>query len=63
MNYDQAEMNGPPFSVTEDNVMALYKDNFDIQKLCFKNIIEDEPGFKQRGLSSLTETVYKLVRR
>jgi thiopurine S-methyltransferase len=63
MTYDQAEMNGPPFSVTEDHVMALYQDNFDIQKLCFKDIIEDEAGFQQRGLSSLTETVYKLVRK
>ena len=26
-------------------------------------IIDDEPGFKQRGLSSLVETVYKLERR
>ena len=62
LSYDQSEMDGPPFSVTEDNVMALYADNFSIEKLCFKEIINDEPRFQQRGLTTLTETVYKLVR-
>ena len=62
LTYDQSEMNGPPFSVSEEDVNKLYSDNFSIEKLCFKDIINDEPGFKNRGLSSLVETVYKLVR-
>jgi len=56
-------MNGPPFSVSEEDVNKLYSDNFSIEKLCFKDIIDDEPGFKNRGLSSLVETVFKLVRK
>jgi thiopurine S-methyltransferase len=56
-------MNGPPFSVTEDEVNALYSDNFSVQKLLFKEVIEEEPGLKKRGLTSLVETVYKLVRK
>jgi len=63
LTYDQSEMNGPPFSVTENNVSELYSDNFSVQKLCLKEIINDEPGFKERGLTSLVETVYKLVRK
>lgn len=63
LSYDESEMNGPPFSVSEQEVGDLYSDNFEISKLCFKDIIEDEPGFKSRGLSSLVETVYKLVRK
>lgn len=63
LSYDQAEMNGPPFSVSEENVYDLYSHNFSIEKLCFKEIINDEPGFQQRGLQSLVETVYKLVRK
>ena len=62
LTYDQAEMNGPPFSVTEEDVTTFYADNFSIEKLCFKEIIDDETGFKERGLTSLIETVYKLKR-
>lgn len=62
LSYDQSDMNGPPFSVSEENVYDLYSNDFSIEKLCFKEIIDDEPGFKGRGLNSLVETVYKLVR-
>lgn len=63
LTYNQSEMNGPPFSVSEEDVNKLFSDNFSVEKLCFKDIIDDEPGFKNRGLSSLVETVYKLVRQ
>lgn len=62
LTYDQAEMSGPPFSVSEDNVIALYSEYFKIDKLCFKDTINDEPGMQERGLTSLIETVYKLTR-
>ena len=63
LTYDQSEMNGPPFSVSEEDVQALYSENFSVQKLCFKDIIDDEPKMQQRGLTSLVETVYKMVRK
>ena len=63
LTYNQSEMNGPPFSVSEDDVSKLYSDDFTIEKLCFKDIISAEPRFKDRGLTSLIETVYKLVRK
>ena len=63
LTFDSSEMNGPPFSVTENEVNALYSDNFSVQKLLFKEVIEEEPGLKKRGLTSLVETVYKLVRK
>ncbi len=63
LTYNQSDMNGPPFSVSEEDVNKLYSDSFSVEKLCFKDIINDEPGFKNRGLSSLVETVYKLVRQ
>lgn len=62
LTYDQTVMNGPPFSVSEDNVTELYSDYFTIDKLCFKDTINDEPRMQERGLSSLVETVYKLTR-
>ncbi len=62
LTYPENEMNGPPFSVSEEEVHELYMDNFTIEKLVVKNILDDEPRFKQRGLTALTETAYKLTR-
>ena len=62
LTYPQNEMDGPPFSVSEEEVNELYSDNFRIEKLAAKDILEDEPRFKQRGLTKLTETAYKLTR-
>lgn len=62
LTYPQNEMDGPPFSVSEEEVNELYSDNFRIEKLAAKNILEDEPGFKRHGLTTLTETAYKLTR-
>lgn len=62
LTYDHSEMNGPPFSVSEDNVNELYSDYFSIEKLCFKDTIDNEPRMQDRGLTSLVETVYKLTR-
>lgn len=63
LSYDQQKMDGPPFSVDEEHVHALYDENFQVEKLLYKNIIDDEPRFKQQGLEALTETVYKLKRK
>lgn len=63
LTFDPEEMNGPPFSVSEEEVNDLYSENFTIQKLLVKNVIEEETGLKKRGLTALDETVYKLVRK
>lgn len=62
LSYDQQQMNGPPFSVTEDEVSSLYQAQFQIDKLAAKNILEQEPRFQQKGLTALHETAYKLKR-
>ncbi len=63
LTFDPEEMNGPPFSVSEEEVNDLYSENFTIQKLLVKNVIEEEAGLKKRGLTALDETVYKLIRK
>lgn len=63
LTFDPEEMNGPPFSVTEEEVKRLYSKNFAIEKILFKDVIEEENGLKDRGLTALQETVYKLVRK
>lgn len=63
MEYPQEEMQGPPFSVKEDEVRALYSAEFDIQRLLQRDILAENPRFQVRGLSRLEEKVYLLVRR
>jgi thiopurine S-methyltransferase len=63
LTYPQQEMDGPPFSVTENELNELYGEAFKIDKLLGKDILVDEPRFQQRGLSSLYETAYKLTRK
>ena len=62
LTYPGNEMDGPPFSVSENEVNELYRDNFKVEKLAAKSILEDEPRFKERGLTSLMETAYKLTK-
>ena len=62
LTYPESEMDGPPFSVSEKEVNELYRDNFKIEKLAAKSILEDEPGFRERGLTTLMETAYKLTK-
>ena len=62
LTYPQHEMDGPPFSVSEDEVHELYGEHFKIDKLAAKNTLDDEPRFKQRGLTELTESAFKLTR-
>jgi thiopurine S-methyltransferase len=59
--YDQAQMDGPPFSVDEAEVRMLYHDNFGIDLLLAQDILEKYPDFRARGLNKLIETVYVLA--
>ena len=62
LTYAENEMDGPPFSFSEKEVHELYRDHFKIEKLAAKNILEDEPRFKDKGLTTLMETAYKLTK-
>lgn len=59
--YEQKEMSGPPFSVTDAEIEKLYGNRFDIQLLHEASLLQNVPNFRQRGLHSyLTEKVYRL---
>ncbi len=60
LEYDQNKMSGPPFSVSTEEVDALYSSSFDIQLLDQHNVLDDQIRFKQRGLDYLVESVYLL---
>jgi thiopurine S-methyltransferase len=63
MDYPQAQMSGPPFAVREDEVRRLYAARYDVAQLYTKDILAENPRFRERGLDALTEQVYRLSPR
>jgi len=63
VEYDQREMAGPPFAVAPDEVKALLGAEFAVQQLELTPPLEVPPQFRQRGLTSLRERIYRLERR
>lgn len=59
--YGRGWMEGPPFSVNEEEVASLYAGRFKVEKLheCEVSGADVEP-FKKRGLETMFEKVYKL---
>lgn len=60
LDYDQTIAGGPPFSVSSSEVEALYGGTYPIQLIEAADIIEEEPRFKAKGLTSLFQRAYKL---
>jgi thiopurine S-methyltransferase len=62
LEYAQAQMKGPPFSVVADEVERLYARNHAIQQLSRQDILASEPRFRARGVTALDEVCYRLTR-
>lgn len=62
LEYDQREMNGPPFAVTEAEVRERYGPGFRVTRLAAEAILDQEPHFRDKGLSALSEACYLLER-
>lgn len=60
LQYPQHQMKGPPFSVEEEEIEQYFKTRFSIQKLDQLDILVNEPHFRKKGLSYLSESVYFL---
>ena len=61
MEYPQEQMAGPPFSVEEDEVHALYDANYQVELLHTLDVLAENPQFKERGLTRLSEKVFRLA--
>lgn len=60
LNYEQAQMAGPPFAVSETEVEDLYGTIFQIEKIFAEDILAENERFRQKGLTRLEESVYLL---
>lgn len=61
IDYNQEEMAGPPFSVSADEIEGYYTSTMNIDVLQSGDRLKQEPRFQQRGLTSLKETVYRMM--
>jgi thiopurine S-methyltransferase len=62
-DYPQAEMQGPPFAVSVNEVKALYGPYADIHILAQEGVLEQNPRFKQRGVTRMQENIFLLTLR
>ncbi len=63
LDYPQQQMSGPPFSVPADEVLALCDGAFAVEMLRDDDVLENEPRFRQRGVSRMREQCYRLTRQ
>lgn len=61
--YPQEMRGGPPFSVEEREVRALFEPAFDVARLERSDILAENPKFAEVGIPALYEIAYGLERR
>lgn len=62
LDYEQSEMNGPPFSVPESEVRDFFDGACLVEKLASEDCLAREPRFMEKGLSRLRESTWLLTR-
>ena len=62
LNYEQEQMPGPPFSVSDAEVRQSLSAHWDIELLEQMDVLEGNWKFLQRGLTRLEENCYRLRR-
>ena len=62
LEYPQHEKAGPPFSVAEDEVRALYGRDWIVEVLERCDILAAQPGFVTEGVTALHTVAYRLRR-
>ena len=63
LEYPQAQMQGPPFSVHGEEVGRLFGDWYQVESVYRRDILSENPRFREKGLDRLEERVYRLGRR
>ncbi len=62
LEYPQAQMAGPPFSLERGEVERLYTPYCNIRELGRQDILATEPRLRARGVTELCEVCYLMVR-
>jgi thiopurine S-methyltransferase len=62
LDYPQAEMQGPPFALDEDEVRGLFQSGWQMRLVEARDVLGENVKFRQRGLTRLDERAYRLIR-
>lgn len=62
LEYPQHEKAGPPFSVDDTEVRALFADGWTIEPIERRDILAQEPSFAAAGVTALHTAAYRLHR-
>lgn len=63
LEYPQHEKSGPPFSVPEDEVQALYGRDWRIDRLARDDILEAQQAFREEGVTALSTCACRIEKR
>lgn len=63
LDYDQSQIDGPPFSVDEDEVQQLLSPEWRVKMVGDWDVLEQSAKFKQAGATHLKEYAYRMFRR
>ena len=63
LDYPPQEKAGPPFPVPDDEVRALYGNDWDLALLERRDILAQQPGFQAEGVTDLHTSAWRLQRR
>ncbi len=58
--YSQAEMDGPPFSVSGDEIERLYGERYALKQVSVEDVIGEKPVYRERGVTELLYQVHLL---
>jgi thiopurine S-methyltransferase len=62
LEYPQAQMKGPPFSVDSEEVHRLYSRHHSIHEMGRRDVLGSDARLRARGVSSLIEVCYRITR-
>jgi thiopurine S-methyltransferase len=60
LEYNQSEMGGPPFSVSDAEVSRLFAETYSVRLLCQTDILKSKARFKEQGLTRLSEQAWRV---
>jgi thiopurine S-methyltransferase len=63
LDYDQAQMAGPPFAVLDDEVQRLFGDWWAMKILEDQDVLSESGKFLEAGVTRLEERVYRVTTR
>jgi len=58
LDYDEEEMEGPPFSVPEAEIQSTFGQEAQVDRLFVQEVIHKEPKFRERGCTACKESVH-----